>query len=156
MTYEEAKKEFRRPSFRNKMKSEIGGACVNCGADEDIEYHHIVPLKNGGTNNFGNIVPLCSTCHYKAHDRKNFNAKNPGRPKIVEFEEAEIVLHRYFSLEIGTKEAKELLGLSQKTKDSFLKLKKQYEEKYNIEKFKNNIDLINSQRKRLESYKLNK
>ena len=67
--YDKLRQEFQGELFRLNMKSELGNKCVNCGSTENIEYHHIVPLKNGGTNNLSNIVPLCETCHYKAHDR---------------------------------------------------------------------------------------
>ena len=59
-------------------------------------------------------------------------------------------------MEIGTKETKELLGLSLKNKSTFPKLKKEYEQKYNITNFYNNIDLKNSQTKRIESLTNNK
>lgn len=151
MTYEELRREFSRESFRKELKEKLSDKCVNCNSDISIEYHHIVPLANGGTNKLSNIVPLCEICHYKAHDKSSFNNKNGGRPKAVEYEDAEPILHKYYKLEIGTKETKELLGLSLKNKSTFPRLKKQYEEKYNISKFYNPIDLYNSQGKRIKT-----
>ena len=154
MIYKELRQEFTRMSFRNKLKNELPNICANCGYDKNIEYHHIVPLKNDGTNKLTNIVPLCETCHYKAHDRSSFKAKNAGRPKAIEFEQAETILHRYFNLEIGTKETKELLGISSKTKSTWSRLTNEYKQKYNISSdFKNNIDLLNAQSKRIETMK---
>ena len=49
--YDKLRQEFQGESFRLNMKSELGNKCVNCGSTENIEYHHIVPLRNGGTNN---------------------------------------------------------------------------------------------------------
>lgn len=41
-----------------------------------IEVHHILPVKNGGTNNRENLTSLCKSCHIKRHialgDRKVF------------------------------------------------------------------------------------
>ena len=156
MTYEELRQEFTNPVFRNNMVYSLGTKCVNCGNKEHIEYHHIVPLKNGGTNNLGNIVPLCQKCHKLAHNKIHRNTYNSGRPKAIEFKDAEPILHRYYNMEIGTKETKELLGLSLKNKSTFPKLKKEYEQKYNITNFYNNIDLKNSQTKRMESLTNNK
>ena len=48
------------------------------------------------------------------------------------------------------------MGLSLKNKSTFPKLKKEYEQKYNITNFYNNIDLKNSQTKRMESLTNNK
>lgn len=150
MTYERLRLEFTRQSFREEMKEKLGCVCVNCGSNENIEYHHIVPLKNGGTNNLSNIVPMCRTCHFKSHDKKLFKNIKGGRPKAIEFEEAEPILHRYYALEIGTKETKELLGISIKNKTTLTTLRNQYEKKYNIEKFRNNVDLLNAQNKRVK------
>ena len=36
--------------------------CAKCGAPA-IDVHHIVPLKNGGTNEWSNLQPLCRKCH---------------------------------------------------------------------------------------------
>lgn len=153
MTYEELRQEFVKESFRNKLKDTAGNICVNCGTTEHIEYHHIVPLKNGGTNKLTNIVPLCEGCHYKAHDKTKMKNRNGGRPKAIEFEQAEPILHRYYNLEIGTRETKLLLGLSVNNKSTLPRLKKEYEEKHNIKGFYNNIDLLKSQVKRIKSMK---
>ena len=45
MGYEELRQEFAKPSFREKLKEQVGETCVNCGATEHIQYHHVVPLK---------------------------------------------------------------------------------------------------------------
>ena len=39
--------------------------CFECGATNDIQDHHVVPRLRGGTK----TVPLCYTCHMKAHGR---------------------------------------------------------------------------------------
>lgn len=141
-TYEELRQEFTTPSFRKLIKEVKGCTCVNCGSTYNIEYHHIVPLRLGGTNNLGNIVPLCKPCHSKAHQRKLVTEFKGGRPKAVKYEEASPVLEKYFNLEIGTKEAKELLGLSNKNKSTWTYLTKQYKEENNIPKsFRNTIDI---------------
>ena len=152
MTHEQLRAEFTKLSFRKELKNKLGGTCVNCGSTENIEYHHIVPLINGGTNKFTNIVPLCVECHEKAHDKEGFKSRGGGRPKVTTFESAEPVLKRYFNLEIGTKEAKKLLGISPTTKSTWSDLTNKYREKYNIDpKFRNTIDILNAQEKRLKS-----
>lgn len=150
MTYENLRREFVKPSFREELKNKLGGICVNCESDENIEYHHIVPLKNGGTNKLSNIVPLCVECHEKAHDKEGFKSRGGGRPKVISYEDAEPILHRYFNLEIGTKETKRLLGLSETTKSTWYKLTNEYKNKYNIKKFYNKIDLYYAQNKKLK------
>ena len=155
MSFEELRAEFTKASFRKKLKKELGTTCVNCGNSENIEYHHIVPLINGGTNNISNIVPLCKECHYKAHDKeyKHGNKKgNKGRKRKVTYEEALPVLDKYFNLEIGLKEAKEILGLAPGNNSSWYTLANRYKDEHNVSRyFRNNIDILNSQEKRLST-----
>ena len=59
----EERKKSNNPGFKKALVEVHGDRCVNCGSDENIEFHHIVPLAIGGTNNYGNVVPLCWRCH---------------------------------------------------------------------------------------------
>lgn len=49
------------------LKEKCGTQCINCKKEEDIQYHHIVPLALGGQDILSNIVPLCSECHSLIH-----------------------------------------------------------------------------------------
>jgi len=40
-----------------------GHQCVCCGATEDLQIDHIVPLSKGGAHNIDNIQPLCGFCN---------------------------------------------------------------------------------------------
>lgn len=40
-----------------------GGSCFECGSPADVD-HHVVPRSRGGKM----TVPLCLSCHGKAHD----------------------------------------------------------------------------------------
>jgi len=37
--------------------------CFECGSEEDIHHHHVVPKSLGGTK----TIPLCSRCHSLVH-----------------------------------------------------------------------------------------
>ena len=50
--------------------------CANCGSEENIEIHHIVPLIVGGTNRRSNLVALCQDCHAKIHGLSREGDKN--------------------------------------------------------------------------------
>jgi len=48
-----------------------------------IHYHHIIPVSLGGTNNKGNLISVCPTCHshvfqsndvHGIHSKKNNNS----------------------------------------------------------------------------------
>ncbi len=40
-----------------------GNKCKNCGAQEDLEFDHIIPVAKGGSNTENNIELLCSACN---------------------------------------------------------------------------------------------
>ena len=41
--------------------------CVECGGDDDVCVHHIVPLHKGGADDLGNVEVLCAKCHIQKH-----------------------------------------------------------------------------------------
>ena len=118
MNSKELRTEFNRPSFRAYLYKELGDTCYNCGSTDCVEYHHIVPLANGGTNTIKNIVPLCHRCHQATHGaRKAWQEiararQRSGRPKKVSYEDALPILERYFHCEIGSKEAWDAMGFT--------------------------------------------
>ena len=46
-----------------------GTVCCNCGEnnEENITFHHVIPLSLGGKDILTNIVPLCHNCHMLLH-----------------------------------------------------------------------------------------
>lgn len=135
--------------LRNSGEIEkLGKQCANCKTCENIEYHHIVPLKLGGTNNISNIVPLCHACHEAAHQGRymlNYrdNPKAGGRPnKVVLTEETEMIFWRFYKQEIGAKELFSLLGLKNKVTRSVKEIPAYIEflRKHNLEHRKNLVD----------------
>lgn len=47
----------------------LGAKCIHCGATEDLEIHHVIPIKDGGTDEISNIRLLCHRCHLEAHGK---------------------------------------------------------------------------------------
>ena len=45
--------------------------CSLCGSQENLNIHHIKPLKEGGDNSFENLELLCQECHIKLHQPKS-------------------------------------------------------------------------------------
>lgn len=50
------------------------GRCLLCG-EAVTQHHHIVPVHEGGSNTFGNIVGLCDACHEAVHKDTKTAAK---------------------------------------------------------------------------------
>lgn len=148
MSYEELRQEFTRESFREEMVRVLGCTCFNCGSEENIEYHHAVPLRLGGTNKMKNILALCHRCHMAAHTGRDINQIkiNPnrgGRPKKYPLNpENELIMWMWAKGEIGTAECKRLLSMGKYVKIKETSLYKDFIEKHNIENVKNGYDLI--------------
>ena len=60
--------------YRAKCLNEKGEKCVECGAEEEIEVHHVDG--NRWNNSLDNLVPLCHECHAKIHQ---------GEPEMEEW-----------------------------------------------------------------------
>ena len=94
-----------RKWLSQEEKQNIGTVCCNCGATEDIEYHHIVPLLLGGNDVKSNIVPLCCKCHKAAHMGQHINHyrnnSRGGRHSKSSIEKNAHVFDQYINGEIG-------------------------------------------------------
>ena len=63
-----------RPSRRKveEVYSRDNYRCQNCDRSEkrdgvELRAHHVVPLKDGGSNDSGNVITLCRECHNAIH-----------------------------------------------------------------------------------------
>ncbi len=55
-----------RPTY-HYLVTESRGLCNLCHREIIGEIHHILPVEHGGSNEYENLIPLCSTCHSKVH-----------------------------------------------------------------------------------------
>jgi hypothetical protein len=46
-----------------------GGACVRCGAKQNLHFDHIIPVAMGGGSTEANIQILCQTCNLKKSNK---------------------------------------------------------------------------------------
>lgn len=62
------RKQFSK-TFRRQVLGKTSGRCAYCGCPlslNEMQIDHVVPLHNGGTNDFDNLLPSCRSCnHYK-------------------------------------------------------------------------------------------
>jgi len=56
---------FLPEKIRGAVWRKAGGRCAKCGGREQLEFHHIIPVSRGGTNDPGNICLLCEQCHQR-------------------------------------------------------------------------------------------
>lgn len=147
MTKEELRQEFNRPNFKQALKEYHGTRCVNCGSDEGVQFHHIIPLALGGTNCITNIVPLCHVCHKLVHGADKlaitFKPENTGR-KRKQLRNLEEAVRRFRECEVGTAGFKSITGIAKGTHLSDCSTLSEYLESIGIKNIKNNVDLLNS------------
>lgn len=57
---------------RKKTLERDGYECQNCGRGKshNLEVHHVVPIKKGGSNKISNLQTLCKDCHKAIHGSK--------------------------------------------------------------------------------------
>ena len=53
---------------RRKVLARCNNKCTICGADENLEIHHVVAVANGGTMNLENLTAVCFKCHRERKD----------------------------------------------------------------------------------------
>lgn len=57
-----------------RLQIEICQCCLRSleklGDNENLEIHHVVPVKDGGADTLDNIWVLCTTCHKEVHHRR--------------------------------------------------------------------------------------
>ena len=87
--------------------------CFECGSNNEIEYHHVVPKVYGGTK----TIPLCIECHGKVHSKDFVKLRELSRIGIQRAKENGIVLGRTIgsseSIEVWSEKPKikQILGL---------------------------------------------
>ena len=54
---------------RRRIFNRDNNCCVECGNVNDLELHHIIPIKKGGSNDDDNLQVLCSVCHHRKHKK---------------------------------------------------------------------------------------
>lgn len=73
-----------RGSFWNRLRKVIyrrdGWHCQLCGVHcqaQQIQCHHIIPWRRGGTNGPGNLITVCSSCHGRLTAAENRGRARP-------------------------------------------------------------------------------
>lgn len=71
-------------SDKTARRAVVKDLCANCGATENLEADHIIPVKDGGTHSAENMQCLCSSCHKeKSRTEKATISKNGYEPRFV-------------------------------------------------------------------------
>lgn len=143
---ERLRKEHSNRIGRGYYLDKLPQVCCNCGSKDDLTYHHIVPITQGGTNNITNIAVVCASCHRAIHGYKEITAYKKGiaggRPARVEAAVCIEALEKYRECKIGQKELRKILQLSANSKITDNSRYKRYLRENNIRQIRNNLDII--------------
>lgn len=99
---------------RNKLEKCWNSRCAICCGNDYLEVHHLIAKSAGGTDDYDNLILLCACCHAAVHN-KAYNPDNYHQNTSIDYEYTKPILAKYFANEIGARETKEKLNLSQKT-----------------------------------------
>ena len=53
---------------RQRVWTRYGGRCAECGADDYLEFDHVIPVAKGGSNTDANVQLLCRRCNLNKRD----------------------------------------------------------------------------------------
>ena len=53
---------------RQRVWQRCGGRCMECGAQDYLEFDHVIPVAKGGSNSDVNVQLLCRRCNLKKSD----------------------------------------------------------------------------------------
>ncbi|MBN2028273.1 MAG: HNH endonuclease [Actinobacteria bacterium] len=104
-------------SFRKKdvekLLVDTGRLCCLCKGLRPVQAHHIIPRKDGGTDEIDNAITLCPNCHEEVGSR--------GRT-TRQYTPEELKQHREMTIELVSKRAGWAPGTSQYEQDKELVL----------------------------------
>ena len=83
--------------------------CFECGSNNQIEYHHVVPQIMGGTK----MIPLCIICHGKVHGKDLLNLRKLTKIGIQKAREMGVV----FGKPVGYRESMNKFTAKPKVKE---------------------------------------
>lgn len=141
------RKKATRLELKKQILEHCGTVCANCGSDRDVEYHHIVPLSNGGSIRPSNVVALCTICHLKAHGKlKYYNSWTcKYEMKMDKPENADVTIEKFLKGEISKYDVYEEWGIADKVLHQ-ISFFNRYLNRHNIVSYRNFINLVKNRR----------
>ena len=117
--------------------------CFECGSDNEIEYHHVVPFIKGGKQ----TIPLCILCHSKVHSIDFVKVRELNKIGIQRAKERGVV----FGRREGVKEPIEKWLAKEKTQSVIHYLKSGYSYAKTADKVSCSLTLVQKVAKHLKS-----
>ena len=71
----DSKKRYITAEVKRSVYERDAGMCTQCGAIDNLQFHHRLPLFLGGESTFDNLKLLCSECHRYTPDHNGITVK---------------------------------------------------------------------------------
>ena len=129
----------------NRLIKMHGDVCIACGADRDIEWHHVFPLHLGGPDTDENIVPVCRDCHLCIHSGIPMKGYKPPKSRKKKGRKTKMpknykdIFDDFIFCRIDKDTLKERLGLSNKNAVTDSQLFMERLKELGITSYRNNI-----------------
>lgn len=76
--------DFSTSEFR-ALCAQYDNRCLSCGrSDVKLTADHVVPLSRGGSNDIGNIQPLCGSCNSRKNAKTIDYRQEPGLSQLIQ------------------------------------------------------------------------
>jgi len=72
-----ARQHYMKPGLREAVLQRDGRKCLLCGATENLEIDHIIPLVTKGKTELDNLQTLCRQCHRTAKAETMVDFRKP-------------------------------------------------------------------------------
>lgn len=77
--------------LRAETLKKYGGACAICGATENLQIDHIIPVRSNGTNAAENLQVLCKSCNASKSDGKSISKWRAGEIEYQKIKRESII-----------------------------------------------------------------
>ena len=95
----------------------MSACCEICGSIQNLDHHHVIPKRMGGSKNpavhgEGNLTTLCRGCHRNVHEGRWELVRSQEGIRVLDKDTGEQVMRRLYNLDLDIPSLFQLLNLA--------------------------------------------